>query len=257
MENTKSEATKLMVTSTWNEFNCLQKCFQTDGCGGINTKFVTENSVLCELVTAPLQNVQGQFVSKQGWNHYDLQYPQICNNGEEQFCSTEDFCLYDPLQLQGYKCIALQENIAYLKNTKQSSTDYLAPSSRAVDGNRNGYFSQGSCTHTLREKIPWWYVDFGREAFVKSVSITNRVYNNERLGNFDILVGSKSNNAGSGNSVCREKLSMTNIAQKSFKCLKVLAGRYLFIKSNLINTPLTLCEVEVLGALLDCPSWNK
>eukprot|EP00794_Sanderia_malayensis_P015893 gene15893-17493_t len=255
MENTKSETTKLMVTSTWNEFNCLQKCFQTDGCGGINTKLETENSVLCELVTAPLQNVQGQFVSKQGWNHYDLQYPKICNKGEEQFCSTEDLCIYDPLQSQGYKCIVLQQNIAYRKNTKQSSTTNSAPSSRAVDGNRNRNFYGNSCTHTSGDNFPWWYVDFGREALVKSVSITNRGdCCSHRLGNFDILVGSKSDNAGSGNSVCRENLSMTNIGQKSFKCLKVLAGRYLFIKNNLINTPLTLCEVEVQGVILDCPN---
>eukprot|EP00794_Sanderia_malayensis_P015890 gene15890-17490_t len=254
MENTKSETTNLMVTSTWNEFNCLQKCFQTDGCGGINTKLETENSVLCELVTAPLQNVQGQFVSKQGWNHYDLQYPQICNKGEEQFCSTEDLCIYDPLQSQGYKCIAPQQNIAYRKNTKQSSTGYSGPSSKAVDGNRDGYYDHGSCTHTAGDSFPWWYVDFGRKALVKSVSITNRDCCTERLGNFDILVGPRSDNAGSGNSVCRANLSMTNISGKSFKCLKALAGRYLFIKSNLMNKDLNLCEVEVQGVVLDCPN---
>ncbi len=141
-------------------------------------------------------------------------------------------------------------NIAYLKKTKQSSNhDSSISGSKAVDGNREGDFEKNSCTHTNEsETSHWWRVDFGREAKVQSVRISNRVdCCSERLGKFDILVGSSEVNDGRGNSVCQSSLDMTNIVKKTFSCQQV--GRYMYIHS-LLTQALTLCEVEVFGALL-------
>ncbi len=148
------------------------------------------------------------------------------------------------------------ENIAYKKTTKQSSNfSTYDTSSKAVDGNKNPNYYAGSCSHTsggANTTLPWWRVDFGKQAVVSSVKITNRVdCCSERLGDFDILVGNEAN-GGDGNNACQENQSMTNIVTKSFQCPNMLIGRYLFIRSKL-NPALTLCEVEVYGTYYkDC-----
>ena len=150
------------------------------------------------------------------------------------------------------------ENIALRKKTDQSS--YMEPptdnSNLAVDGNINGmYFVGSSCSHTASQStLPWWRVDFGEEATVKSVFIANRLDEccDERLNNFTIYVGSQAGDGGTANSVCQKDISMKNIATKLFTCSKNLNGRYLHIKSSL-NESLNLCEVEVYGKI-NCPN---
>ena len=87
-----------------------------------------------------------------------------------------------------------EENLAYLKDTNQSSTynDFRATgaSSNAVDGNSNTNFNDGSCVHTLHEKQPWWRVDLGNVELVNEVYVVNRgdfCWN--RLNTFEIRVG--------------------------------------------------------------------
>ena len=45
------------------------------------------------------------------------------------------------------------------KPTSQSSEGWGGQSSRAVDGNTDGSWNHGSCTHTLNTVNPWWKVD--------------------------------------------------------------------------------------------------
>ncbi len=45
------------------------------------------------------------------------------------------------------------------KPTTQSSTSHGGVSSRAVDGNTNGNYGAGSCTHTESQGNAWWTVD--------------------------------------------------------------------------------------------------
>ena len=49
--------------------------------------------------------------------------------------------------------------------------------SKAVDGDTNGFFDGGSCTHTdiNREVRPWWAVDLGFATSVFEVEISNRL----------------------------------------------------------------------------------
>ncbi len=125
-------------------------------------------------------------------------------------------------------------------------------SGNAVDGNRNGDTVAGnSCSHTGSGKAPhWWRVQFGKEAKVRSVQITNRGdCCSERLGKFDILVGSSETNNGKTNSVCQSHLSMTQPGTKLFSCQKVVVGKFLYIHKHLTGA-LTLREVEVFGAIM-------
>ncbi len=146
-------------------------------------------------------------------------------------------------------------NIAYLQKTNQSSDHprMIYPSSKAVDGNRNGYLRKGrSCSHTHgNESVHWWRVQFAKEAKVRSVRITNRSECcSRRLGHFDVLVGSNEANNGTSNTPCRSNLSMTKAGTTQlFVCQRDVVGKFLYIHSHL-TAPLTLCEVEVFGVLL-------
>lgn len=70
-------------------------------------------------------------------------------------------------------------NLAQGKTATQSSTytggDGTGPASRAVDGNVNGDFTQGSVTHTLKDAGAWWRVDLGAEVAVGDIEIWNRM----------------------------------------------------------------------------------
>ena len=86
------------------------------------------------------------------------------------------------------------ENLAYLKDTNQSSTysDRFATgaSSNAVDGNSNTNFFGGSCVNTLHDKQPWWRVDLGNVELVNEVYVVNRGdCCQNRLNPFEIRVG--------------------------------------------------------------------
>jgi hypothetical protein len=51
---------------------------------------------------------------------------------------------------------AVVRELAFARETLQSSINYGGVSSRAVDGNPNGYYANGSCTYTQEQPNPWW-----------------------------------------------------------------------------------------------------
>ncbi len=84
-----------------------------------------------------------------------------------------------------------QTNLAKGKSTKQSSTAYGGASSRAVDGNTNGVYGNGSVTHTddRNDRNQWWEVDLGQSYNIGSIKIHNRTdCCAERLKDIYILV---------------------------------------------------------------------
>ena len=44
----------------------------------------------------------------------------------------------------------------------------------AVDGNFSPIFSNRTCTHTKRQRNPWWMVDLSDRHVVRKISLTNR-----------------------------------------------------------------------------------
>ena len=88
------------------------------------------------------------------------------------------------------RACSFKENLAYQKDTVQSSIAWPGVSSKAVDGNSNTNFNDGSCTHTLNEKQPWWRVDLGNVELVNEVYVVNRGdCCGDRLNPFEIRVG--------------------------------------------------------------------
>ncbi|MDG2208099.1 MAG: hypothetical protein P8K78_09375 [Pirellulales bacterium] len=56
----------------------------------------------------------------------------------------------------------------------QSSVEYGAEASRAIDGNSEQSFGENSVTHTQQENYPWWVLDLGKMAPVGTIKVWNR-----------------------------------------------------------------------------------
>jgi len=65
---------------------------------------------------------------------------------------------------------------------------------RAVDGDTNGDFYDGSVSHTKNDQYAWWQVDLGGLQWIDAVQIWNRTdseYSQDRLKNFYVFVTEK------------------------------------------------------------------
>lgn len=143
--------------------------------------------------------------------------------------------------------------LSALKPTFQSSTLWNGVSGRAIDGNINGVYDRGSCTHTgvgpgkQRTSNPWWAVDLGSAKKVSSVRITARSdCCSDWLNNFEIRVGKwRPRGQGNQNSACQHNLKIPRGETYQFDCPSY--GRYVTIRIPGRAKFLNLCEVEVLG----------
>jgi len=138
--------------------------------------------------------------------------------------------------------------LAYRRPTAQISTGWGGASSRAVDGNANGQYGAGSCTHTQRQNNPWWRVKLknsgkGASQVVTQVKVFNRSdCCGNRLSKLEIWVGDKP--YWSGNRVCGPKVDVTG-KSKLIKCPKI-PGKFVFVVLRQVQL-LVLCEVQVFG----------
>lgn len=80
-------------------------------------------------------------------------------------------------------------DLALNKTATQSSTNWSAPADRAVDGNTDGNFWNGSVTTTQVESQPWWLVDLGSVQSIGNIDIWNRTdCCGDALTNFYVFV---------------------------------------------------------------------
>ncbi|XP_062898593.1 uncharacterized protein LOC134343790 [Mobula hypostoma] len=135
-------------------------------------------------------------------------------------------------------------NIAIKGTAVQSSVEYKAIASRALDGNKNGVF----CTQTKLSQDPWWRLDLKKTYAVSTVKITNRVdCCSDRIKDARILIGSSLNNNGNSNNLCA---TVQTVKQSYTYICEGFIGRYVNIMVPGPNRILTLCEVEVFGTRL-------
>ncbi|XP_052642776.1 LOW QUALITY PROTEIN: uncharacterized protein LOC128141744 [Harpia harpyja] len=114
-----------------------------------------------------------------------------------------------------------------------------------VDGNRDGVWQHGSCSHTRREREPWWSVDLGGRRAVAAVVVKNRQDCCwERLRGAQVHVGDAPAERGRFNPVCG---TITDAGPGSLStiCCAGLPGRYVSILIPGREDALALCEVEV------------
>ncbi|XP_064625400.1 uncharacterized protein LOC135486505 [Lineus longissimus] len=149
-------------------------------------------------------------------------------------------------------------NLALGKTAWQLGTTSGGVASRAVDGNTNGVFNRGTCTHTssdMRAKNQgtknWWAVDLEKETKVKRVILYNRAdCCGDRLADFDVVVTNAKPSEGkkleynAATDICSHQSGKIG-ASKSFTCSDGgLTGRYVAVVISRKQI-LTLCEAEV------------
>lgn len=141
-------------------------------------------------------------------------------------------------------------NVAVGKPTSQSSTAYNGASARAVDGNTNGTYNNGSVTHTSNQSQPWWQVDLGTSTAIDELKLFNRTdCCTGRLANFHVLVSdspfgnSSLNDLLANNSIWRQNVSSLNGSSIAVPVNQ--SGRYVRVQLN-GNGVLSLAEVQAL-----------
>ncbi|XP_078667403.1 uncharacterized protein LOC144909206 [Branchiostoma floridae x Branchiostoma belcheri] len=135
-------------------------------------------------------------------------------------------------------------NVAQGKAASQTSTAYGGLASRAVDGNTDGSWYVGSCTCTIEETNPTWWVDLGHSYQIDSVVIVNRQdCCSERLNPFNIHIGDSAQ--VSTNPKCGGDHQIdVNRPFISVPC-QAMRGRYVGVRLPGQSGVLTLCEVQV------------
>ncbi|XP_045072319.1 uncharacterized protein LOC123481147 [Coregonus clupeaformis] len=143
------------------------------------------------------------------------------------------------------------ENVSLKGKATQSSLHKFGSAYNAIDGNRDGRWAHGSCTHTEVELNPWWRVDLLKTYKVFSVTITNNLdVIPSRLNGAEIRIGnSLDNNNGNNNPRCAVISSIPAGFSSTFQC-NGMEGRYVNVVIPDRREYLILCEVEVYGAQL-------
>ncbi|WP_010523138.1 S8 family serine peptidase [Aquimarina agarivorans] len=136
-------------------------------------------------------------------------------------------------------------NVALNKSATQSSTAFGGAASRAVDGNTNGNYREGSVTHTRSERS-WWRVDLGATYNISSISVFNRTNNccSARLNSTIVYAGlTNSTNPSDFTQIG----NLNQNAEQSFSNINQQARYVLIAKTN--SDFLSLAEVQVFGSL--------
>ncbi|KAK3084543.1 hypothetical protein FSP39_015127 [Pinctada imbricata] len=139
------------------------------------------------------------------------------------------------------------KNLAYGRETYQSSTYETAISGKGVDGISNSQWGGGSCASTNPEHHPYWYVDLGKEHIIERIRITNRGdCCPERLHDVDVTVAGHNKKF---DVVCGTFRGPGKASEKVVvQCPKRTKGRYVRLQiTKGSNNVLTVCEVEVMG----------
>ncbi|MDO5968341.1 putative glycoside hydrolase [Flavivirga aquimarina] len=136
------------------------------------------------------------------------------------------------------------ENLALYGTATQSSTLHDGEASRAIDGNTNGLFGNGSVTHTSSENGAWWQVDLGNSYNIGEITVFNRTDANAiaRLSNFTIDVLDK-------DGIIVDSTTYTTYPDPSVtRDAGGVEGRFVKVQINGISS-LNLAEVQVAEAV--------
>jgi hypothetical protein len=144
-------------------------------------------------------------------------------------------------------------NLALGKPARQSSTLYGADASRAVDGNADGAFWDGSVTHTDADANSYWEVDLGQVRQLGRVEVVNRAdCCADRLSPFMLLVSDSAiadSDMTVADSAVTPGVMRTVITQARATTYIPINRTGRFVRVALVNQNyLSLAEVRVLEA---------
>uniref|UniRef100_A0A668V555 Fucolectin tachylectin-4 pentraxin-1 domain-containing protein n=1 Tax=Oreochromis aureus TaxID=47969 RepID=A0A668V555_OREAU len=122
--------------------------------------------------------------------------------------------------------------ISKIGEATQSSTLSFATASKAIDGRRNSFYSNGFCSHTAEDETnPWWRVDL------------------QRTFGAEIRIGNSLENNGNNNPRCASISHINAGKTYTFQCDGgSMEGRFVNVFLPGQKKTLTLCEVEVYAA---------
>ena len=182
----------------------------------------------------------------------------------------------DPPEGVGDSWVPVGMNLARGKSSQQSTTEYDGEASRAVDGNTDGDFANGSVTFANGGPQPWWQVDMHIIPAVHAVQLWNRTdAAPERLSDFYIFLSEAPFNSNDPDVLLQDTSiwhyhhpgtagELTTITWNDFEDhsgeaperSKELTGRYLRVQLT-GNDPLSLAEVQVWGVPSQVDQWPK
>jgi YD repeat-containing protein len=145
-------------------------------------------------------------------------------------------------------------NLALGKPTMQSSDPgWGGMPGKAVDGNTDGTWADGSVTHTDSNAQAWWQVDLGQVGSIQNIQVWNRTdCCNDRLQNFYVLVSdnpfTSTNLTTTINQAGVSSYYMSGIAGVTTNMSVNRTGRYVRVQLSGTNY-LSLAEVEVFGTV--------
>jgi len=141
-------------------------------------------------------------------------------------------------------------NLAQGKPTSQSSLYQIAGPSRAVDGNTNGHWGNGSVSHTQKNREAWWQVDLESVSHIDKVVLWNRAdCCQDRLSNFYVIISEEPLKGGLKTLLSSPRVwSSHHPGQAPMSVATPVGknGRYVRIQLAGENY-LGLAEVEVMG----------
>jgi NedA-like, galactose-binding domain len=150
--------------------------------------------------------------------------------------------LYDP-------ALANASNLAFNKTATQSSTDWSAPASRAVDGNTDGNFWNGSVTHTAVQNTAWWHVDLGSVESIATIDVWNRTdCCGSALTNFYVFVSDVPFTSTDLTTTLNQSVWSTNVSGQGGTTTTLTVnrtGRYVRVQLVSTSERLSLAEVQV------------
>lgn len=149
-----------------------------------------------------------------------------------------------------------QKSVAPFPGVKANAA-FDGESKRAVDGNTDGNYGAGSCTHTYPTENPWWKVELPKESKVYSVKIYARTDPVENCKHPDAATGSCALTrvqvfVGDSpvlylNKPCEDEKDIDmNVGMGTINCQSA-TGKYVFVQRTGIEASMSLCEVQVIG----------
>ncbi|XP_050969665.1 uncharacterized protein LOC127167580 [Labeo rohita] len=140
---------------------------------------------------------------------------------------------------------SLLDNVKLSRIAAQSSVFEYYRADCAIDGIQYAPGAASFCTHSQREKNPWWRLDLLDIYYITIVTITNRAdCCPERINGAEIRIENYLENNGNNNPICAVVTSIPAGASYSYSCPH-MEGRYVNIVIPGDNRFLMLCEVEV------------
>lgn len=133
-------------------------------------------------------------------------------------------------------------NLALDGTATQSSLGHpLGLATKAIDGNTDGTYFNGSVTHTGGEANSWWQVDLGANYVINSVRCFNRTdADAQRASLYEVKIGSD------GNTWPVSSFQSSIMGSPTVVPFNGVTGRFVRLQLQGAN-PLTIAEVEVWG----------